>query len=131
MSEEDEKSPYGKDGEKPKGFAANPHLINRGGRPKGSRNKSSLMKAQLAMDSWAEMAVDGLIALAENDTKKLGTSEKDNVPYSIRLAAMKELLAKSIANEKDKLGEKPKGKSEEKEEDNTPVVSSQPVKTVK
>ncbi len=104
-----------------KGFALNPDGINKGGRPKGSRNKSSMMKAQYQLDDAAEVAVATLLSLATNDTQALGVT--DNVPPTVRLAAAKEILNKVIANEKDKLDEKPKEtKQEEEEEDDSPLV---------
>lgn len=106
-----------------KGFALNPEGINRTGRPKGSRNKSSMMKAQFQLDEAAEIAVQTLLALATNDKDSLGVT--DNVPATTRLAAAKEILNKVIANEKDKLDEAPKDKKEAKEEeddDDSPLV---------
>ena len=89
-----------------RGFAAHPEHINRAGRPKGSRNKSTLIKAQLQLDSSTEKAAEFLTAVMENDTKTLGLKEDDNIPMKDRIAAAKEILNKAIANEKDKLGDK-------------------------
>lgn len=103
------------------GFALNKDGINRTGRPKGSRNKSSMMRAQYELDNAAEIAVQTLLALATNDKESLGVT--DNVPPTTRLAAAKEILNKVIANEKDKIDEPSSGKKEEDvEEDSTPLV---------
>ena len=70
------------------------------GRPAGSRNKSTLLKAQIRIDDLTLEAVDYLEALMRNDLQKLDS--KDDVPYSIRFNATKEILAKGIANEREK-----------------------------
>jgi hypothetical protein len=70
------------------------------GRPHGSRNKSTLMKAQVLIDDLTLEAVAYLEALMKNDLTKLDS--KDDVPYSIRFNATKEILAKGIANESKK-----------------------------
>jgi hypothetical protein len=70
------------------------------GRPKDSRNKSTLMKAQILIDGLTLDAVGYLEAMMRNDKDKLDC--KDDVPYSIRFNATKEILAKGIANEKEK-----------------------------
>lgn len=70
------------------------------GRPKGSRNKSSLMKAQVMIDDLTIDAVLHAEALMKNDKDFLNS--KDDVPYTVRFNAMKEILAKSIAAEKEK-----------------------------
>lgn len=70
------------------------------GRPFGSRNKSILMQAQIKIDDLSLVATEYLEALMKNDLVMLGS--KDDVPYSIRFNATKEILAKGIANEKEK-----------------------------
>jgi hypothetical protein len=80
------------------------------GRPSGSRNKSTLMKAQVKIDDLTLEAVDYLEALMKNDKAKLACD--DNVPYSIRFNATKEILAKGIANEKEKETPKPTSATE-------------------
>tara|TARA_R110002072_G_scaffold57844_1_gene148303 strand:- start:648 stop:1025 length:378 start_codon:yes stop_codon:yes gene_type:complete len=89
-----------KGGNKPKGFAANPENRNKTGRPKGSRNKSSILKAQLVFDSETEEAAMTLAALMRNDKDFLGIGE--DVPLSLRKDACKLIMDKSLANEKDK-----------------------------
>ena len=124
MSEEENK-------DKPKrGFAAHPENINRGGRPKGSRNKSTLVKAQLELDDMSLMATELLKALMQNDKDTLGLNESEDVPLKLRMDAAKEALNKAIANEKDK--DSGAGKDSDKPEeveDNTPIFSPKPVKT--
>ena len=70
------------------------------GRPTGSRNKSTLMQAQILIDDLTLEAVQYLEALMKNDLQKLDS--KDDVPYSIRFNSMKEILSKGIANESKK-----------------------------
>lgn len=82
-----------------KGFGSNPHLINRSGRPLGSRNKSKLVKAQLKFDDFAELAVDRLKLIMLGDIDALGVRE---VPLSLQVSAAKVILDKAIANEKEK-----------------------------
>ncbi len=112
-----------KTGNANKGFAANPQNINRGGRPKGSRNKSTLLRAQIQMDSDTEFAAELYGALMRNDKDFLGI--KDDVPISMRLAAAKEVMNKTIANEKEKEPQTPQ--EIHKEEQTTPVFSAIPV----
>lgn len=83
-----------------KGFALNKGGINKSGRPKGSRNKSSLIKAQLQMDQSTEAAAELLDAIVRGDSDYLGMSGE--VPLKSRIDAAKEILNKSIANEKEK-----------------------------
>ena len=80
---------------------------NVGGRPKGARNKSSLMRAQLLIDDFSEEGVKRLIALAKNDKDYLGIA--DDVPCTIILGSIKVLMDKSVANEKDKIAPATKG----------------------
>lgn len=89
-----------------KGFALNPEGINLAGRPKGSRNKTTLLKAQLQLDDSTEAAAEFLDALLRNDKELLGI--KDDVPLVLRHKAAVDILNKAIANEKDKepVGEK-------------------------
>lgn len=75
-------------------------IKRKAGRPVGSRSKSTLMKAQVLIDDLTLEAVEYLRALMKNDLTKLGS--KIEVPYSIRFNATKEILAKGIANEKEK-----------------------------
>lgn len=77
------------------------------GRPVGARNKTTLMKAQILIDDLSETAVEYLEALMKNDLVLLNS--KGDVPYSIRFSATKEILAKGIANEKEKDAPKPVG----------------------
>lgn len=79
------------------------------GRPKGARGKSALAKAQLAIDELAGTAVETLKALMENDKDFLDC--ESDVPATIRLNACKEILVRAIANEKEKLDDKPKSGS--------------------
>lgn len=87
------------------------------GRPKGARNKSSLIKAQLTFDDAANLAAETLVALMKNDKDALNIS--DDVPATIRLQACKVVIDKAIANEKDKLSDNDDN-SDSGEEDNTP-----------
>jgi len=80
---------------------------NKGGRPVGARNKSSLMRAQLLIDDFSEEGVKRLIALAKNDKEYLQIS--DDVPCTIILGSIKVLMDKSVANEKDKIAPAAKG----------------------
>ena len=100
-----------------RGFAAHPENINLGGRPKGSRNKSTLIRAQLQLDGTTEQAAEFLAAVMENNTTKLGLKDDDVVPMALRLAAADKILNKAIANEKDKespVEEAPQKKAEVK-----------------
>jgi hypothetical protein len=58
------------------------------------------MKAQRKIDDLTLDAAEYLEALMKNDKIKLEC--KEDVPYSIRFNATKEILAKGIANEKEK-----------------------------
>lgn len=109
------------------GFASNPHLINRGGRPKGSRNKSTLIKAQLKFDTASEEAAATLEAMMRNDKEYLGI--KEDVPLSLRQSACKEILAKAIANEKDKDSTSNDKEEDKAEAQSVPLFSPVPVKT--
>ena len=113
-----------KSGNSRKGFASNPHLINKGGRPRGSRNKSSLLKAQLKLDSASERASEFYEALMENDKETLGIT--DDVPLTLRLAVAKEIMNKAIANEAKKEPQETT-QSEKEEESTMPIFSSVPV----
>jgi hypothetical protein len=95
--------------QKRKGFASHPENINLGGRPKGSRNKSKLVKAQLAFDDYSELAAERLKMIMMNDTEALGVKE---VPISMQVQAAKVILDKAIANEKEK-GSKAKASNSE------------------
>jgi hypothetical protein len=87
------------DPQKRKGFGSNPENINRKGRPKGSRNKSKLIQAQLAFDDYSTLAVERLKQIMMNDTAALGVKE---VPVSMQVQAAKVIIDKAIANEKEK-----------------------------
>lgn len=89
------------------------------GRPSGSRNKSTLMKAQVRIDDLTLEAVNHLEALMKNDKDTLNS--KDDVPYSIRFNATKEILAKGIANESKKEDDKPVGGKQTSDENKEPV----------
>lgn len=108
------------------GFASNPQNINKKGRPEGSRNKTTLMKAQLAIDDAAEAAIETLIALMSNDKALLGID--GDVPLTLRMNASKLLFDKSIANEKEKEKDSVSGSQEDFEEDTTPIVQLVPIK---
>ena len=95
------------DPQKRKGFGSNPENINRSGRPKGSRNKSNLIKAQLAFDDYASLAAERLKQIMMNDTESLGVT---HVPVSMQVQAAKVILDKAIANEREKEA-KSKGKT--------------------
>lgn len=110
-----------------KGFALNPEGINKGGRPLGSRNKSSIIKAQRSLDDAATIAVDVLIALATNDKEYL--NDKKDVPATVRAQAAKEILNRVVAPEKEKPVEKVD--EEDSDEDDEPIVSTQPINTQK
>lgn len=99
MSEDNQEKGDTLDGNSRKGFASNPHLINRKGRPKGSRNKASMKKARDMMDANAAEVVEYMTAILKNDKDFLDT--KVDVPMAVRLKAAESLLNKSIANEKD------------------------------
>lgn len=89
------------------------------GRPSGSRNKSTLMKAQVRIDDLTLEAVNYLEALMKNDKNTLNS--QDDVPYSIRFNATKEILAKGIANESKKEDDKPAGGKQTSDENKQPV----------
>lgn len=115
------------DKEKPKrGFAVHPENINKGGRPKGSRNKSTLLRAQLQLDSDTEDAAALLGAIMRNDTAFLGIST--DVPLALRQKTAIDIMNKSIANEKDK---EPAPAAVVEEEDETPIFSLVPVEESK
>ena len=108
--------------QKKKGFGSHPENINRNGRPKGSRNKSKLIAAQLSIDNYAEEAVEVLYAIMKGDKEALGV--KQDVPITMRVQASKELLAKAIANEKEKEAKKSTKTKEVPAEDTGPKVFS-------
>lgn len=112
------------DAQKRKGFGSNPENINRGGRPKGSRNKSKLIKAQLAFDDYAELAAERLKLIMMGDSEALGVKE---VPITMQVQAAKVILDKAIANEKEK--EAKAGKTPEQGKPTGPVVYSTAAKT--
>lgn len=112
-----------------RGFAANPENINRGGRPRGSRNKSSLLKAQLNLDDLSVASAELLAAIVHNDKETLGV--KDDVPLKMRMDAANSVLNKAIANEKDKVAAESKADKDDKDKEPTKpsiVVSTKAVK---
>jgi len=88
------------------GFALNPQNINRGGRKKGSKNRKTMLQAQLKVTDVAECAAATLEALMKNDKDFLGT--KEDVPTSVRYNSAKELLSR--AGDYDKEDKKDKAK---------------------
>ncbi len=104
-----------------RGFASNPQNINRSGRPKGSRNRSKMIAAQLKLDDHAEDMVDILILIAKGDSEALGV--KGEIPVTMRRAAAKDVIDKAIANEKEK-DAKAKGSKSEEEVPSAPRVMS-------
>lgn len=93
---------------------------NLGGRPKGARNKSTLMKAQLLIDDNSLDYVKNLVALAHNDKDHFDM--KSDIPATIVLTANKILLDKAIANEKEKEPAKKAPKADEQGKVKTPKV---------
>lgn len=92
-----------------KGQSGNPN-----GRPRGSRNKSSLIKAQLTLDDAANTAAEVLVAVLSGNEellKKYGMVAGEVTP-KLKLEAAKMMLAqvsgemKALASEK-KTDEKP------------------------
>jgi len=129
MEENNEVKP---NGNSRKGFASNPQNINRGGRPKGSRNKVSMKQARDFMDSNAMECAQYLTAMMRNDKEFLGVDV--DVKMETRKAASLDLLNKSIASEKDnkameEIERKAEAKEadedeEEEEDDGNPVFST-------
>ena len=99
---------------------------NGAGRPKGVRNKSTLVKAQLAFDDAAELAAQTLIALMKNDKQFLGIT--DDVPATIILQACKTVIDKSIANEREK--EPVNASEEETRQDKANNIFKMPVRVL-
>jgi hypothetical protein len=110
-------------GKQLKGFAINPKGINTGGRPKGSRNKASLLKAQISMDDNSEYAAELWNALMRNDKSFLGIEE--DVPLTLRQSSAEKIMNKAIANEKDK--DVPTPSTAKEEEEAKPKFSVVPV----
>lgn len=101
-----------------RGFALNPEKINRGGRPKGSRNKSSIQKAQYDLDSLAEAAVAVLGEMMVDTELKA----------SDRRAAAVEILKRTTKEESKRPAEADNDRSQQEEEDSTPIFSPVPIK---
>lgn len=97
------------------------------GRPKGARNKSKLLLAQLKFDDVAEMAADTLVAIMQNDLPNLNLKDQEDVPMSLRLQACKVIIDKAIANEKDKVDDD-SDNSNQKVTDEAPRVVPRAVK---
>lgn len=95
----EEKQPSKPNNNHLKGFAAHPENINRGGRPKGSRNKASLKLARELMDTDSLEAAQTLAAIMRNDKEFLGTSVDVKMETRAKVAA--DIINKSIASAKD------------------------------
>jgi hypothetical protein len=91
------------------GFGDNPQNINRSGRKKGTKNKSTLVQAQLMVKDLSECAAATLEALMKSDKDFLGI--KDDVPIKMRYDAAKELLTKATEFEKETKKELEKSKT--------------------
>lgn len=111
---------------KKRGFAAHPENINRGGRPKGSRNKASLKLARELMDTDSLEAAQTLAAIMRGDKEFLGTQQEVKLELRAKVAA--DIINKSIATAKDNEhidSEDPKkgaqGVINEEEEDDSPL----------
>ena len=106
-----------------KGHSGNPY-----GRPKGSRNKSSLVKAQLTIDNSAEFAAKLFEAIVTRDPVKLAEFglKTDDVQLKSMMEAGKVIMThsagemKAIAVDSKKDGEK----GGEKPQDNKPTFSA-------
>lgn len=115
---EDGKKVNPETGKELKGFALNPEAINRGGRPKGSRNKSTIAKAQYALDSASEIAVELLVEQVMDTELKA----------SDRRAAAVEILKRSTKEESKRPVEaEEQDRTPQEEEDTTPMFSPVPV----
>lgn len=116
-----------------KGFGTlkNREHINRGGRPKGSRNKASLKRARELMDTDSLEAAQILAAIMRNDKDFLDTNT--DVKMELRAKVAKDIIDKSIASQKDNdhlksEEEKLKVSSQEEiEEDSDPEFSQDAV----
>lgn len=100
-----------------KGQSGNPN-----GRPRGSRNKSSLIKAQLTLDDAMPAVMRMYVAIANRDAKALlefGLEVKDITP-KLMLEAGKVLVTQGASEMKALAAEK-------KAEDNKPVDNKQNV----
>ena len=93
-----------------KGQSGNPN-----GRPRGSRNKSSLIKAQLTLDDAADVAAKILVAMLsgnEEELAKYGLKSSD-ITGKLKLEAVKLMLSqvsgemKALAAEKKTEDKKP------------------------
>ena len=108
-----------------RGFA-NPELrkhINKGGRPKGSKNVNTLKRAKLNLDANAEAASEFLAALMNNDKEFLELDQ--DVPLTLRHKAAISIIDKSISNAKD--NEKIQRAIEKEEADNDRTIPLEPV----
>jgi hypothetical protein len=85
-----------------KGFAnpENRKNINLSGRPKGSRNKSTLIRAKQSLNVSAEDAAKFLSDLVNNNTGALDLPQGESVPLTLRLKAATEIINKSLASAK-------------------------------
>jgi hypothetical protein len=106
-----------------KGQSGNPS-----GRPKGSRNKSSLVKAQLTIDNSAEFAAKLFEAIVTRDATKLAEFglKPDEVNLKSMMEAGKTIMTHS-AGEMKAIAADVKGGGEnggEKPQDNKPTFSA-------
>lgn len=105
-----------------KGQSGNPS-----GRPKGSRNKSSLVKAQLTIDNSAEFAAKLFEAIVTRDATKLAEFglKPDEVNLKSMMEAGKTIMTHS-AGEMKAIAADVKGgeKGGEKPQDNKPTFSA-------
>lgn len=115
---EDGKKVNPETGKELRGFALNPEAINKSGRPKGSRNKSTIAKAQYALDSASEMAVELLVEQVLDPTLK---------PADRRAAAVEILKRTTKEESKRPVEAEEPDKSAKEEEDTTPMFSPVPV----
>lgn len=110
------------DGKFAKGHSANPH-----GRPKGSRNKSSLLKAQLEVDNASEAAAKMFTAIMtgnEEDLAEFGLKPSD-VNAKLKMDAAKQVMAMAKDEMKALKAENEESQKEkDKKEDTGPIFSS-------
>lgn len=92
------------------------------GRPKGARNKSKLLKAQLLFDDVSEEAAVTLQAIMKNDLQALNLVKQEDIPMSLRLQACKIIIDKAIANEKEKGDNSDDSDNSDKEVEDLPRV---------
>lgn len=107
-----------------KGFALpeNRKHINKGGRPKGSRNRNSLARAQRKVDDSAPDAINFYHAVLMGDVEtlknKYGFTEEEirTLSAKMRMDAAKELI-KSATDEMKAIGGEKADKEYEKDEE--------------